>query len=400
MIKRLRYKFIWVAMSSVGIIFCLMLFAVNISMTVSTRKEVAVTLERVADGNGKLDSPKEARFKKALHSSNVKRTFAVKLDKAGEVMEIIDNGKAIFTQDEIKEMAEKIWTGAYEEGMVQKHQYLVREKPYGCIVVFLDCTRELENMERLVSICLTAGVICIGILFITVICLSYWAVKPVEEGFKRQKQFVADASHELKTPLSVISANASVLESKYGENQWTGYIQAEVGRMSRLLNDMLRLARMEQPEMVLSMEPFDFSKMSLEVLLSYESLAYEQGKQFEYNVDPELACTGNRDALTRVLHIFVDNAFKYSEPGGLVKVNIKRNKKKIWIQVYNTGEGISKGAHKQIFERFYRVESSHSREKEGYGLGLSIAHTILKSHHGRVNVRSDGEKFTCFEIQF
>lgn len=410
MIKRVRLKFICIAMSSVGIIFCLMLLAINISMTVSTRRQAAAILERVVEDNGRPEfskepsgengKPAETKMpKKSLGISNIKRTFAVRLDEAGAVTDIIDNGSASFTEDEIKEMAEKIWSGGNTRGMVEKHQYLVKKTSYGYIIAFIDCTHEMDSTARLVTICLITGVICIGILLVTVIGLSYWAVRPVEEGFKRQRQFVADASHELKTPLSVISANTSVLESTYGENQWTGYIQTEIGRMSQLINDMLGLARLEQPEMVLPMEPMDFSKTAMEVLLPYESLAYELGKQFGYKVEPGLICVGNRESLNRMLHIFVDNAFKYSGPGGEVRVTVKHSRKKIWIQVYDTGEGISKEARELIFERFYREESSHSREKEGYGLGLSIARTILERHRGKVHVQSDGKSFASFEIQ-
>lgn len=409
MIKKLRRKFIWIAMSCVGVIFCLMLLAINLSMTFSIKKDASAILKRVveADGSVKMENDSKDNFsarkepenpKKIMKISNIKRTFAVKLNESGEVIDIVDNGSASFSEEVIKQMAEEIWEEGEEQGVINKHQFLLKEKPYGTIIAFIDCTHEMENTQRLVIICLSAGIICIGILLITVIVLSYWAVRPVEEGFKRQKQFVTDASHELKTPLSVISANTSVMESLYGENQWTGYIQSEIGRMSRLINDMLKLAKMEQPEKEIIMESFDFSKMSLESLLPYESLAYEQGKQFGYEVEEGINYTGNRDMLIQMIHIFVDNAFKYSGPGGEVKVVIKKEKKKIWLQIFNTGEGISKEVQKQMFDRFYRGEASHSRKKEGYGLGLSIASVILEHHHGKVHVKSDEKTFAAFEI--
>lgn len=146
------------------------------------------------------------------------------------------------------------------------------------------------------------------------------------------------------------------------------------------------------------MEQFDFSKMSFESLLPFESIAYEQGKQYGYEVEAGINYTGNRDMLIQMIHIFVDNAFKYSGAGGEVKVIIKKEKKKIWMQIFNTGEGISKEVQKQIFDRYYRGDNSHNRKKEGGGLELSIARTILNQHHGKVHVKSDGKSFTSFEI--
>lgn len=401
MIKRLRYQFILISMSSVGVIFCFMLFAINISMTVSMRKDAVFTLQRMIESQEQEPSPKKGDIagKKVPRISNLKRTTVAKLNDNGQITAIIDNGNKNLSKDEIRQLTEEIYKSGKENGMVQENQFLLRKTSYGYTLAFMDCSHELENTRRLVNICLVIGILAVGILMVTVIFLSNLVVNPIEEGFQRQKQFVADASHELKTPLSVISANVSVLEDMYGENQWTSYVQTEIERMSRLINDMLKLVRMEQPALTFSGETFDFSKMAMEVLLPYECLAYEQGKQFMYEVEPGLKFNGSRDSLTQMLHIFVDNAFKYSEAGGEVKVTVKKIKKKICIKVYNTGEGISEKARKQIFQRFYREEDSHNRRTEGYGLGLSIAQTILDFYHGKVNVMSDGQTYASFEIQ-
>lgn len=410
MIKEMRCKFICIAMACVGAIFLLNLLVINISMNISNQREAAAILERVIREDGRMipehgDQPESLKDnkdpqgrKRIARISGIKRTFAVKMDQNGEILTIIDNGSSSLTEDEISELAKQIGSGPKTEGMIRNHRYQTEKTPYGTIIAFLDCSREQSNMNRLMVICLTAGAVGIILLFVLVLRFSAWAVKPVEEGFRRQKQFIADAGHELKTPLAVISSNTSVLEGIYGKSQWTGYIGEEVERMGRLINDMLRLAMMERPEVKMEKQSFDFSKMATRILLSYESMAYEQMKEFGYLVDPDITYHGNQDALSQMLHIFVDNAFKYSGAGGKVEITVKKERRGLSIEVYNTGSSIANNAKDQVFERFYREETSHSRETDGYGLGLSIAKEIIDRHHGKVEVKSDETTYASFII--
>lgn len=413
MIKNMRHKFVWITMLSLGVILCLNLLVIYQSMTVSNRNAAEAVLRGVTEADGRIDfknppMPGESRSEQPKRKyrqpeqltrlANLKQTFAVRLDTEGNVLEVIDNGRSSFEEEEIRAMVSSILANGSVSGMVQNHRYLVADKPYGKIIAFLDCSHEQDNLSRLLTICLAAGICCMAVLLGVVVWLSYWAVRPVEEGFKRQKQFVADASHELKTPLAVISANTSVLENLHGRSQWTENIQADISRMSRLINDMLRLARLEQPEAELKLASFDMSQMVSGLLLSFESMAFETEKSFSYDVEPGIWYRGNQEELRRMLSIFLENAFKYSEAGGRVTCSVKKEKSKILIEIYNTGSGISLEAREHIFERFYREENSHSREKEGYGLGLSIAGRILECHRGKVKVESDGASYTMFRV--
>ena len=413
MIKKMRHKFVWITMLSLGVILCLNLLVIYQSMTISNRNAAEAVLRGVTEEDGRIDfknppMPGESRSEQQkwkyrqpeqlTRLANLKQTFAVRLDMEGNVLEVIDNGRSSFEEEEIHALVSSILSNGSVSGMVQSHRYLVADKPYGKIIAFLDCSHEQDNLSRLLTICLVAGISCMVVLLGVVIWMSYWAVRPVEEGFKRQKQFVADASHELKTPLAVISANTSVLENLHGRSQWTENIQADVSRMSRLINDMLRLARLEQPESEVKLSTFDMSQMVSGLLLSFESMAFETEKSFSYDVEPDIQYRGNQEELRRMLSIFLENAFKYSEAGGRVTCSVKMKKSKIVIEIYNTGSGISVEARERIFERFYREENSHSREKEGCGLGLSIASQILERHRGKVKVESDGASYTMFRI--
>lgn len=456
MIRNMRHKFVWITMLSLGVILCLNLMVIYQAMTVSNRSAAEAVLRGVIQEDGRIDfkNPpmlgdgemagdgsqsgkddkksqetlavqnngdeqsgtdvqesqngrslqwRNRRPEQMTRLANLKQTFAVRIDQDNQVLEVIDNGRSSFEEEEICAMVETILASGSVSGMIQNHRYLTGEKPYGKIIAFLDCSHERDNLSRLLIICLVAGVSCIVVLLGVVIWLSYWAVKPVEEGFRRQKQFVADASHELKTPLTVISANTSVLENLHGRSQWTENIQTDISRMNHLINDMLRLARLEQSESELKHISFDFSQMVSGLLLSFESMAFETEKIFSYEVEPDIHYIGNQEELRRMLSVFLENAFKYSEAGGRItcfmkKEHANREKSKIIVEIYNTGSGISEEARAHIFERFYREENSHSREKEGFGLGLSIAGQILERHKGRVRVESDGGSYTLFRL--
>ena len=212
MIKNMRHKFVWITMLSLGVILCLNLLVIYQSMTVSNRNAAEAVLRGVTEADGRIDfknppMPGESRSEQPKRKyrqpeqltrlANLKQTFAVRLDTEGNVLEVIDNGRSSFEEEEIRAMVSSILANGSVSGMVQSHRYLVADKPYGKIIAFLDCSHEQDNLSRLLTICLAAGICCMAVLLGVVVWLSYWAVRPVEEGFKRQKQFVEDASHEL-----------------------------------------------------------------------------------------------------------------------------------------------------------------------------------------------------------
>ena len=241
------------------------------------------------------------------------------------------------------------------------------------------------------------GMIGMCLLFAAVFFLSGWIVKPVEHAFEKQKNFIADASHELKTPLTIINANAEVLQNSLGENKWLQHILEQTNRMNLLIRDLLDLARLDSAPKAIAFSDFDFSRAVTASALSFESLAFETHKTYRMEIADGVHCTGNEGAIRQLVTILLDNAFKYSEAGAQITISLSRKGDKKILSVLNTGRGISKEDQKHIFERFYRSDNSRSRESGssgGYGLGLAIAASIVSSHSGQISVKSDEVSYT------
>jgi signal transduction histidine kinase len=223
-------------------------------------------------------------------------------------------------------------------------------------------------------------------------------IRPVEEAFIRQKQFVSGASHELKTPLAVISANAEVLEQDIGENEYLGYIRSEVKRTDSLVRNLLTLARMDRNESRAEMKSFDLSHALLDVILPFESTVYEAGKTMETEIPDGITCTGNEEMIKQLAVILLSNALKYSDDGGRIRISLSAHGKQREIRVFNTGDPIDPKDREKIFDRFWRADPAHNRDTGGHGLGLAIARSIVEAHKGKILVESSEKEGTTFTV--
>jgi len=255
----------------------------------------------------------------------------------------------------------------------------------------------LSASNTLRSVILITAAACV-LLSVLAWLLVRRMVQPVEEAFIRQKQFVSDASHELKTPLAVISANAEVLEQEIGENEYLGYIRSEVRRTDTLVRNLLTLARLDRNEANAEMKPFDLSRALLDVALPFESTVYEAGKTLEMEIPDGIRCTGNEEMVKQLAVILLSNALKYSDEHGRIRISLHDTGKQREIRVFNTGDAIQPEDQEKIFDRFWRADQSHSKETGGHGLGLAIARSIVDLHRGRITVESTEGKGTEFIV--
>ena len=414
MIKRLKIQFILIAMVSVSLIFLLLLSVVNIFMQKNNEFRVHRQMKQIAQCDGEIqiigDRENRENNKASQQKSeeapgrfpfedraSLNRCFSVRVDHEGNLLALIEPGPAHISEKEAIELAAQA-QGKGQFGSLGEYRFYAEEKPYGTIVVFMDYTIENKMLSNLNHICLLIGGIGVAVLFIVVVVLSHWFVKPVQVAFEKQRQFISDAGHELKTPLTVISANADVLGNVYGGNKWLKYIQSDVERMSVLVNELLTLTRIEQPEMPKQHGEFDLSRALLEVVLPFESTAFEAGKHMEMDLEERVSYHGDASQIKRLITILVDNAIKYSDPGGMVRISLKTHNAKRVIRVYNTGPGIPETERDKVFERFYRGDAAHSREKDGYGLGLAIAKSIVDAHKGQIVLEGVEGQWVAFQV--
>ena len=227
--------------------------------------------------------------------------------------------------------------------------------------------------------------------------LSVVIVKPIQETFEKQKQFISDASHELKTPLVVIEANTDVLEGQVGNNKWISYIQNEIDSMNKLINELLLLAKMENVGELKEYKELDISKETEIIVSMFESMAYEKNVLLKSDVQENIMLNGNKEDVEHILSTLIDNAIKHTEKSKEVIVELKKNKNSIIWQIKNMGEPIPEDEREKIFERFYRIDKSRNRKEKRYGLGLAIAKSTVKRYGGSIEVLYKNG-FTIFRV--
>ncbi|MNQ96599.1 Alkaline phosphatase synthesis sensor protein PhoR [compost metagenome] len=282
--------------------------------------------------------------------------------------------------------------------------YMVEKNGTGYCVVYLDVTAQQNILTNLVYTFTLVGLVMLIVIFFTSRYFANRSITPVREAFHKQKQFIADASHELKTPLAVINTNADVLlansdDTIENQSKWLHRIKSETERMKTLTNDLLYLTEMDDSRVSMIYANFNGSESVESVLLTMEAVVFEKDISLDYTIDPDLTLHGNSEQIKQVVMILLDNAIKYTPAKGAISLTFKKHHHDALLTITNTGEGISPEHLERIFDRFYRVDSSRSRKLGGYGLGLAIAKSIVEQHKGKLYAKSVQHETTSFYVQ-
>ncbi len=396
MIKKLQQKLVAIITILLTLTFVAVMLAINITSQINNSNKISRSLERLADGNG---VGVQTGFD-PYHSSDdiYSDSFAVKIRNDQSVEIIINNGEDVDNKL-LLEYANQAFASDKDSGYIGNYAYLIKEKNYGVIVVFIDVSA-IKQQNR--SLAVTSLVICGSAVFLFfgfAVLLSFWLVRPVKTTMDKQKLFISNASHELKTPIAVINANADVLEAEIGENKWLSYIKNDSARLNELVNELLSLARLDDKSgHKLVFEEFDLSELVLQVALPFESRMFECGKKYKTDITPGIKYTGDISSIKHIVTILIDNAIKYSDENGEISVKLYMRSNKRIIEVYNTGIGIPRDKLDKVFERFYRADEARSSEKGGYGLGLSIARETAERHGGSIFAESEYGKWAKFTV--
>ncbi|MEK3884350.1 HAMP domain-containing sensor histidine kinase [Paenibacillus sp. PL2-23] len=273
----------------------------------------------------------------------------------------------------------------------------------GSLLVFVDVTAQQGILTNLIY---TFGAVALAMLVVIYLISRYFAsryIAPVKEAFEKQKQFIADASHELKTPLAIIQTNADVLlanreDTIANQAKWLHVIKQETNRMAKLTGDLLYLTEMEHTRSAVLYAEFDLSDAVETIMLTMEAVIYEKELRLSYDIEPGLTAHGSSEQMMQVIMILLDNAIKYTEPHGSIEIALKKQQHDVVLTVANTGDGIAPEHLHRIFDRFYRTDPSRSRGQGGHGLGLAIAKSIVEQHGGKLYARSEPGKLTTFYL--
>ena len=296
----------------------------------------------------------------------------------------VDNGeKEVYSEEELIRIAKEILAGNNASGRSGSLSYIAERRPDYTLVAFMDNTVSESGLNTLFRNVLIIGGAAILVMFFISLYLSGRIIRPLEENDQRQKQFVSDASHELKTPVAVISTNAEMLSREIGDNEWLANIQYENERMGGLIRQLLDLSRAENAEA--QTEQVDFSRIAAGEVLAFEMLAFEQGKTIQSDVEEGVQLTGNPTQLTQIVSVLLDNAIRHAA-GREISLTLKHQGHAALLTVTNDGDAIPPDKLKHLFDRFYRVDEARTDDGHHYGLGLSIAKAITEKHGGSITV--------------
>lgn len=385
MLRKLRIKFVLINMTIVTIMLGVILGVVYHSTKANLEKESIAMMQNMAAG------PVVSEFPNVHSSEDIRLPFiTLELSSKGQIVSASGGYYDLSDTELLQGMADQALSENRQIGELGSYnlRYCRMITPNGQVLVFTDMTSEQATLKNLLRTCLIIGSFGFLVFLGISILLAKWTVRPVEKAWQQQKQFVADASHELKTPLSVIMTNAELIKSRdiqpeNKEHFCDGIL--EVGNhMKTLLEQMLQLARSDAGQVKLEAEKTDFSELSEEMALTYEAMFFENGLELNYDIEPECYVNCDRHQIMQLMDILLDNALKYSSSGGSVDIELKKSPQhKCRFLVRSPGKALSAKDLNQIFERFYRKDEARS-SKGSYGLGLSIARNIADLHKGKI----------------
>lgn len=415
MVKKLRKKFVITATLSLLAILVVMIAIINFSNIRANVKDTDALLSILSTNDGhfpqapppkgnRFDPQNPFSFEKLNNTRSAEmpfqsRFFVVWLDESGNIASTDLSQVAAISEEDAVEYGLLAASSGKEKGMIQSYRYQRATSSSGReFIVFVDMTVSLINIYNLLIRSVLVGLLALVAMFLLVFMFSTHAVAPVVESLEKQKRFITDAGHELKTPLAVISANIDVLELESGKNEWTTSIRNQIKRMNSLVKNLLTLSRMDEERMRVVFSDFDLSSTVLDAATSFQALAESKGKQYQMDIEKDIHITGDQKSIEQLTSLLLDNAIKYSSDQGNIRITLSKGKN-ISLEVSNTCDSIPEGNLDRLFDRFYRVDTSRSRETGGYGIGLSVARAIASSHGGTIEALKDGDKLIRFVVK-
>lgn len=444
MVKKLRRKFVFTAMISLLCVLIAIVAVINIVNVVQIQREADSLLQILVENDGQFpefnkdkaklgngptnnsgeqssgtegeppavpeDSSNEqgSRINESTNMVDYHRNiempyqaryFWVRLDSSGLATEINTGHIAAISSEQAESIAVSVFESGKTTGYVNFYRYVITEKDDGSyLVIFKDCNSDFYSARNLLFITLIIGLCASVAMFILVYVFSGQAVAPVVESLEKQKRFITDAGHELKTPIAVISANIDVLELESGKSEWTESIRNQVKRMTSLVKNLLTLSRMDEENIHPVFTDVDMSNIIEETATSFAAVAESKNKKYNVDVQKDIHINGDKNNINQLASLLIDNAMKYSAENGSITVRLTEEKNIVLFEVANTCDSMPQGNLDKLFDRFYRADSSRSRDTGGYGIGLSVARAISNSHGGRIEAVRDGDNLIRFVV--
>ena len=398
MFSKSRKKIILSIMGSIIILFAVTLSVILLASFREIRQKNLDMLERYVEDYSIDNKEKDRKNKDLELEKNPNKNsdyqlstfYSVAISNNGSVLAVDNGNKELYNNDKLTQIAKRILDEKKLSGITSNLSYVVKDKNGYTLVAFMDNTVSEAGLRTMLRYVLIVGFTSIIGMFLLSLPLSKRIIKPLEENDRKQKQFISDASHELKTPVAIIGTNTELLSREIGNNEWLENIKYENERMGILIKQLLDLSHAE--DVIASMENINFSRIILGEILAFESFAFEKEKEFIIDIDEDVYLIGNQIQLKQLVSIILDNAIRHSS-GKNININLKRKNNNIELNFINDSYEIPQEKLNHIFDRFYRVDEVRNSEDLHYGIGLSIAKAIVKKHGGNIEVLTKNRKF-------
>lgn len=399
MIRTLRRKFISIAMLSLLGTLSVLCAAICAGSYLTAASQADRAIDLLYQNNGEFPPPPEDQpdpfrvpeFQVTQETPFETRYFIVELTDRWEVRAVDTDHIAALDRQTVVTCISDILGSNRDRGYVDYYRFGVfQNEDGGSTVVVLDCFLQLQSAYNVLRVTISVGATCAVIVFLLLTFFSRRAIRPFVENLERQRQFVTDASHELKTPLAILSADLGMLEGSPADSYWLQSAQAQVSRLDQLIRHLVELARTEEAireEAVMSFSLSDAASANAE---AFTPLAQVAGKNLEAEITESVEIEGVQDDLFRLLSLLLDNGVKYCDPGGTIRLSLTRRGKSACILVSNPCADLDPAQLPRYFDRFYRADSSRARSTGGYGIGLSTAKAIVTRHRGKIINRYEG----------
>ena len=413
MIDKLRKRFIRITMLSVTGVLVVLMTAINLFNFVSADRSAGQRLELLASGGGAFPAganeqlpktadqpmgdqpPAEKSQKKKTGEKKLSpeapyetRFFCVTLNAAGEATWVKTDYIAAVQPDEAGAIAQGLQAAEKTHGCSGSYKYLAQTLDDGSArYIFLDCTRSLNSFRSFLGISALVSLGGLGAVLLLVVLLSRRAIRPMAESYEKQKQFITDAGHEIKTPLTIIDSCTEVIEMEQGESKWTQGIRGQVRRLTALTASLVSLTRMDEAEGHLDMQELALTEVVDDALEPFTLLAQSRGLALQRELQSDLHLRGSEAALRQLCSILADNAVKYARKDTTISFRLRQKGRRVYLSCENQAEGLTRGSYDRLFDRFYRADASRS-QVQGYGIGLSLARAIVTAHGGKISAES------------
>lgn len=409
MTRILQRKFIFAAMTAVSVLLLALLGTINVANIVWSSNQTETLLNDIAESEmmsmGQPPSnPGIFSYNPSVpdHFKDIKMSslfFVVRFSYGGDIIQTDTSRMAAISEETAEQIAQQAAELSTDRGEISGFQFKSVDDGRGKLYIFLDVSNQTFSIFRILLLSALIGFVCWLLMLIFVIFLSKKAIRPIAAGIERQKQFVTDAGHEIKTPLAIILANTDALELHSGGNKWSKNIREQTMRLSGLMQNLLTLAKIDESNINATKESFSLSQTTENSLEMFQEMFLQKNLTIFRNIQPNIEICANKELITRLISILLDNAVKYSPAGGIITAELLKSDKSAFIEISNQCDELPECPPEKLFDRFFRADMARTQKNGGYGIGLSAASSIVSAHGGSIKAKYLNDNGIVFSVE-